>query len=269
MYKYLNGEKYIFMQHKLSTSLLANHLGISRKELFQQLQEQGFIQREDQKWMLTEKGIQHGGCYQSSEKYGTYITWPKTFCVPTDEIQTEMQYEDDHQNIDLVVEKKKRCLATLMHWLFARPQPKDDDTLSTTQNNDAEPEQMLEEKVEKKESFREQFPAKHRTMDGHMVRSKAEALIDNWLYGADVVHAYEKKLPIAEHVYSDFYLPKGRVYIEYWGYEQDEKYLERKKTKIALYEKYDFALIQLVDHDVENLDDIMPSLLLKHGIHVC
>ena len=47
--------------------------------------------------------------------------------------------------------------------------------------------------------------------------SKAEMLIDNWLYMAEIVHAYERKLPIEEDVYCDFYIPKGKVYIEYWG----------------------------------------------------
>ena len=65
--------------------------------------------------------------------------------------------------------------------------------------------------------FREKFKAKHRTTDGHFVRSKAEMIIDNWLYMAGIVHAYERKLPIEEDVYSDFYIPAGKVYIEYWG----------------------------------------------------
>jgi hypothetical protein len=53
-------------------------------------------------------------------------------------------------------------------------------------------------------AFRERFPASHRTLDGHMVRSKGEVIIDNWLYMSRIVHAYERKLPIAEEVYCDF-----------------------------------------------------------------
>ena len=30
------------------------------------------------------------------------------------------------------------------------------------------------------QGFRERFPAQHRTTDGHLVRSRAEVLIDNW-----------------------------------------------------------------------------------------
>ncbi len=114
--------------------------------------------------------------------------------------------------------------------------------------------------------FREKFEAKHRSADGHMVRSKAEMLIDNWLYMAEIVHAYERKLPIEEDVYSDFYIPTGKVYIEYWGYEDEPKYLARKKKKQELYAKYGFNLIELSDSDVQNLDDVLPRMLLKFGV---
>lgn len=108
--------------------------------------------------------------------------------------------------------------------------------------------------------------ANHRAIDGHLVHSKAEMLIDNWLYIAEIVHAYERKLPIEENVYCDFYIPTGKVYIEYWEYDNDPKYLARKEKKCAVYEKYGFKLIQLNDADIHNLDDVLPRLLLKFGI---
>ncbi|MCM3470439.1 hypothetical protein [Brevibacillus borstelensis] len=128
----------------------------------------------------------------------------------------------------------------------------------------------MEEKDEVQEqndvSFREKFEAKHRTADGHFVRSKAEMIIDNWLYMSEIVHAYERKLPIEEDVYCDFYLPIGKVYIEYWGMENDPKYLDRKKAKLDIYQKYGFHLIELTDADIQNLDDVFPKKLLKFGI---
>ena len=59
---------------------------------------------------------------------------------------------------------------------------------------------------------------------------------------------------------------RDRVYIEYWGYENDSKYLARKKKKIELYNKYGFNLIELQDKEVQNLDDVLPRLLLKYGV---
>ena len=83
---------------------------------------------------------------------------------------------------------------------------------------------------------------------------------------AEIIHAYERKLPIEEDVYCDFYIPTGKVYIEYWGYENDSKCLHRKNEKIGIYKKYGFNLIELNDEDVQNLDDKLPRLLLKYGI---
>lgn len=129
-------------------------------------------------------------------------------------------------------------------------------------------EEINEPKNVVESEFRDKFPAKLRTTDGHYVRSRAELLIDNWLYMAEIVHAYERKLPIEEEAYCDFYLPGGKVYIEFWGLENDEKYAKRKQVKIDLYKKYGFSLIEIKDSDIERLDDILPARLLPFGIKV-
>ena len=82
--------------------------------------------------------------------------------------------------------------------------------------------------------FREKFPAQHRSKDGHQVRSKSELIIDNFLYDAKIVHACERKIPIEEEMYCDFYIPTGKVYIEFWGLDEDT-YLARKKKKLESY----------------------------------
>lgn len=121
------------------------------------------------------------------------------------------------------------------------------------------------------DEFRNKFPAQYRTKDGHNVRSRGEVIIDNTLYEYWLVHAYERKLPIDENVYSDFYLPArlgaSAVYIEYWGME-DGKYNERKKVKKEIYKKYNLNLIELENHHIDNLDDYLPKLLLDFGIRV-
>lgn len=118
------------------------------------------------------------------------------------------------------------------------------------------------------DNFRDKFPATFRTQDGHMVRSRAEALIDNWLYMQGIVHAYERKLPIEEDCYCDFYIPgpKGGVYIEFWGREKFANYRARQSAKQALYAKYKFQLIELGDAEIERLDDVLPRMLLKFGV---
>jgi hypothetical protein len=116
--------------------------------------------------------------------------------------------------------------------------------------------------------FREKFPAKLRAADGHMVRSRGELLIDNYLYYKQIIHAYERKAPIDEDLYCDFYLPTGNVYIEYWGLEEDASYAKRKAKKLALYSANNLNLIELKDADIENIDDLFPPKLRKFGIKI-
>ena len=117
------------------------------------------------------------------------------------------------------------------------------------------------------DDFRDKFPAKIVTIDGHRVRSRAELVIDNWLYMQEIVHAYERRLPIEEDCYCDFYLPQGRgVYIEFWGRESDPKYRERMAIKQAIYMKHGLRLIELGDAEIERLDDVLPRMLLRFGI---
>lgn len=97
-----------------------------------------------------------------------------------------------------------------------------------------------------------------------MVRSKAEQLIDNWLYHKGIVHAYERRVPIEEEVYCDFFIPIGqKVWIEYWG-SDEAGYLRRKEIKKKFYAEHKKNLIELTDKDVANLDDIMPIKLRKY-----
>ena len=93
-------------------------------------------------------------------------------------------------------------------------------------------------------------------------------MVDNWLYTNGIAHAYERKLPIEQDVYSDFFIKEGNVYIEFWGMESDEKYAARKKVKQKAYADNEFALIELNDNDLNNLDDILPRKLLRYGLRV-
>ena len=119
----------------------------------------------------------------------------------------------------------------------------------------------ISSKKEQKEDFREKFKADYRTNDGHYVRSRAELVIANWLFAEGM--AYEKRVPIKEDIYCDFYIPKGKIYIEFWGLEDDEAYIKRKEQKIELYKKYNLNLIEIDNDKIGNLDDHLPKELLK------
>lgn len=94
-----------------------------------------------------------------------------------------------------------------------------------------------------------------------------EVAIDNWLFKQGIPHGYERKLPIPEEAYCDFYIPlqnsRGYLYLEYWGLENDE-YNKRKEEKINLYEKYGFQRVDLFPDDLDHLDDVLPKKLRDH-----
>jgi len=104
--------------------------------------------------------------------------------------------------------------------------------------------------------------------DGHYVRSKAEMLIDNWLFKNNIAHAYETAVYLPKNpdrvLLCDFYLPQGDVYIEYWGLENDKQYAKRKAEKIALYDNNKFNRIDLNEKSIERLNDILPREIGKY-----
>lgn len=286
---------------KVSTTQLAKQLNIPTKQMFGKLQDAGFVERSGDDWRLTGKGEGAGGEYKESPKYGRYIVWPENLPLAGATSNKEMlsatalgeSFGLPARRINQILSEHGWIKKHLKGWLVT-PQgqrvggeqresstsgipyvvwPKsvlDNESLKITlkeiKADDVSPAMDETPSADKSTGFREKFTPKLRTADGHFVRSRAEMLIDNWLYTAEIVHAYERRLPIEEEVYCDFYLPAGKVYIEYWGLENDPKYQERKAQKKAIYDQYGFQLIELNDKDIGNLDDVLPRLLLKYDI---
>ena len=103
------------------------------------------------------------------------------------------------------------------------------------------------------------YEGKFTCTDGHIVKSKSEMIIDNWLFEHGIPHAYEKKLPIdadeSHDLHPDFYLPGQDVYIEYWGYnESNIKYTESKNYKIKTYKKLKVTVICLEEKDIMDIN---------------
>ena len=81
--------------------------------------------------------------------------------------------------------------------------------------------------------------------DGHIVKSKSEREIDEYLFSKGIQHAYEPELPYGpkenEILRPDFllkdYLGKDKdVYIEHWGYNENNiSYTKTKKFKMSIY----------------------------------
>lgn len=287
------------MSEKLSTSALAKMRKIEAKLLFAELKRAGYIVRQDDKWILTEEGAKFGGEYIEHSKFGQFIVWPANLHI---ELATSSgkTYSATQlgEKLHLNAKRMNQLLSELgwiskseEGWILteagirAGGQQRADKASQNTfvvwhdvvLRNKRLTQSVVEFLGQEAEShttdksyssFRQKFEAKHRTLDGHYVRSKGELLIDNWLYLAGVVHAYERQLPIEQDVVSDFYLPGGKVYLQFWGGDAGEMpQTERDKVRVV-YEQHSFNLIEVEPSELDKLDEVLPKRLRQFGIQV-
>jgi hypothetical protein len=301
----------------ISTTSLANELDKKPADLFDKLKTLGWIERKNDKWVLTDLGKQKGGQTRTNPKFGEFIVWPENISIDSGQQQQTgkpkllnataigKNFNISSQRLNLIfselgwVEKAlvgqevngwavtklgksiggrqfehETSGGSYVLWPEAILQNKSlREVFSYTQTEKEittpQTTQQHAPKQQPSDDYREKYEAKHRKLDGHYVRSRAEVIIDNLLYQYGLVHAYERKIIIGdEEVLSDFYLPAGKVYIEFWGMEGDAKYSERKKKKIEFYKKNDIPLIELNDNDILSLDDHLPRKLKDYGIKV-
>ena len=113
--------------------------------------------------------------------------------------------------------------------------------------------------------------------DGHVVKSKSEREIDNYLFEHNIPHAYERELPYGPNatdiLHPDFflkdYLGKDKhVYIEHWGYNENNiEYTKTKKFKLPIYKELGITLICTYEQtDIFQLDAILDRKLNKSFI---
>ena len=103
--------------------------------------------------------------------------------------------------------------------------------------------------------------------DGHVVISKDEARIDDYLYKEGIRHRYEVEyLPNNDNlkpIHPDWILPdyidkgtkesKGDVYIEFFGVEHNEEYNRQKEYKMKVYREDKVTLICMYPDDMIDL----------------
>ena len=75
----------------LTTTKLAEKLRIDSKQLFTQLNEWGWIERKDKRWVLTDLGIEKGGQTRSAPEIGEFVVWPENTTIENIESSKEDQ----------------------------------------------------------------------------------------------------------------------------------------------------------------------------------
>lgn len=215
----------------LSVTQLSELLNISKVKLNQVFLKLEWIEKTDTGWVPTLLGTKLHAQVEIGRNKETYVMW--------------------HSGIT----KSRVLTQAIAEYLAMKP----------VVDSDQKSEVKLSVDITE---YRKKYPANKRADDGHMVRSRGELLIDNWLAKKNILHEYETKLPIIENVLCDFYIPSGKVYIEYWGLEDSPAYLARKKIKLEIYKKYNYKLIELQNKHVDNLNDYLPQFLLEHNVRV-
>lgn len=127
----------------------------------------------------------------------------------------------------------------------------------------------------------EEYENKLTCKDGHIVKSKSEREIDNYLFEHGISHAYEKELPYSatDVLKPDFCLPNylgngEDVYIEHWGYNENNiRYTESKKFKLKIYKelcaKKKITLICTYEKtDIGKIDTVLNRKLTKEYIKI-
>lgn len=288
-----------------STSALAKERNLDSRELFSILKDKGWIYRKEGQWVITKEGKIAGGQMKHNLKYGEYVVWPidldieqninkedavnssaigKEFVVSAQRINsifaelgwiekaniggwTVTKFGKKNGGIEMEAQNGSPYVIwnksifnnkSFLHSINAATGHNYDDNKKSFEVDDSGVDE-----------FRLKYKAKYRTQDGHRVRSRAEAMIDDYLYTKGIAHAYERRLPgLDEDVLSDFYILKGNVFIEFWGMEDNEKYHARKKQKLEIYAREGFNLIQLNDEDIQSIDDVLPKKLKRFGVNI-
>src|SRR5690606_9735474 len=135
----------------LNATAIGKHFNVSSQRLNLILSEFGWIEKDLAGWTITKLGKNVGGRqFEHETSGGSYVLWPENI------LQNKSLVGVFN---DTLIEKEipKQVIATAPLQQTQTP--------GSTSNN-----------------FRDKFEAKHRTKDGHFVRSRAEVIIDDTLY---------------------------------------------------------------------------------------
>lgn len=290
-------------EDKLSTSALARKLNIPVQQLFTILKDFGWIQHLGDNWTLTPKGEFEGGSYHTSRRYGSYIVWPEALdqhpllqAIESNQRITAAAMGRYFPRLH--TRQINRALAELglqqhsiLGWELTRLGRSwgglQEESSASGAFYVTWPHEFIDNPVVHRELClqSEQVPAQAaeklepdlfmasgeivnacRGVDGHHLRSSLQTSVCNWLYLAQLAHAFQRALPIEELIYADFYLPSGNIYVDCWDAETPVGELSGKFRKRELYKELDLRHLEINVGDSDKLDEILGRGLLSFGI---
>jgi tetratricopeptide (TPR) repeat protein len=117
-----------------------------------------------------------------------------------------------------------------------------------------------EKGLEVKQSFDDNLQFKTKT--GHLVRSKAEKMIANFLFDNNMIFQYNVAVSWADedNFKANFFIPQLDAYIEHFKYDFIPNYKKLMKWKVKQYEKSKKKLVYTTSEDEKNIEE---SLKIK------
>lgn len=228
--------------------------------------------------------------YYNNLKYNIFrlkdIDYAKTACTKLMAIGEilEVQYKQKDQiskakdDVINLLSKKQEYLDLLKSKNENKAnESKEEKNQELEEANEDDRDKIVEEKVLSNEAvldYRRVYPMTFRCKDGHYVRSKSEKFIDNYFFENQIIHVYEQRVvnpKNEETYYPDFFLPydgkltgptKG-IYIEFFGLEDNEKYMATEKKKLAFYEASGFDVIVVRERNISNVDEYLEDEIRK------
>lgn len=290
--------------NKLSTTALARKLDIPVQQLFVTLKDYGWIQRHGETWLLTPKGEYEGGSYQDSRRYGRYIVWPEQLvehpllaAIESNQRVTaaglQRYYPQLHpRQINRAIAELGLQRHSILGWELTELGRTLGGQQAESENSGAFyvtwPHEIVDHPVLHRELSRHSFQGQapeldaatedlfaqdhsspavaNQGIDGHRLHAALEVRVCDWLYLAQLAHAYRRALPTEEPYFADFYLPLGSVYIDCWDENVDASELSARLHRRELYRELDLRHIEINAEDADRLDQVLGRGLLAFGI---
>ena len=289
---------------KLSTTALARKLDIPVQQLFATLKDYDWIRRAGDNWVLTPKGEFEGGTYRKSQRYGSYIVWPEHLdqhpllsAIESNQRITAASMCRYYPRLH--ARQINRALADLglqhlsiLGWELSPLGKSLGGQQEESRNSGAFyvtwPHEIVDNPVVHRELTRqsdqlEPAPIAEgaepdlfapgsaeamscRGIDGHELNSPLQTLVCNWLYLAQLAHAYRRALPTEQELYADFYVPAGNIYIDCWEEDVPASELSDRLARREVYRELELHTLEVNAGDADRLDQVLGRGLLAFGI---
>lgn len=289
---------------KISTTALARKLDIPAQQLFATLRDYGWIKRSGDTWILLPKGEFEGGSYQNSRRYGRYIVWPQALdhhpllaAIESNQRITAASMRRYYPRLH--ARQINRALAELglqHHTILGWELTPLGRTLGGQQEESEAsgayyvtwPHEVIDNPIVHRELSRQsdQIPTTEPAdpsaepdlfaapgdslscegIDGHVLQTPLQMRVCNWLYLAQLAHAFQRALPVEELTCADFYVPAGNVYIDCWESDTTASEISARLHKREIYREMGLNSLEVNAADVDKLDEVLGRGLLAFGI---